>query len=209
MKEKITINSQSSIRIEDNNIIYFDPYNIEYTTNDADLIFITHDHYDHLDINSIDKIIKDTTTIVLPKSIYNNLDNYFNNKNIILVEPNNTYNILNYKIETIPSYNINKPYHKIEYGYLGYIITINDERIYISGDTDITEENKNIKCDIALIPIGGTYTMDYIEAANLINIIKPKTVIPTHYSTIVGTLEDGTNFKNLLNKDIECILLIK
>ena len=112
MKEKIKVNSQSSIRIEDNNIIYFDPYNIEYTTNDADLIFITHDHNDHLDINSIDKIIKDTTTIVVPKSIYNNLDNYFNNKNIILVEPNNTYNILNYKIETIPSYNINKPYHK-------------------------------------------------------------------------------------------------
>ena len=71
------------------------------------------------------------------------------------------------------------------------------------------DELKDIKCDIALIPIGGTYTMDYLEASKFINYIKPKVVIPTHYKTIVGTLEDAIKFKELLDNNIECILLIK
>ena len=205
MKNKITINCQSSIRIDANKIIYFDPFKIDNELHDADLIFITHDHFDHLDIDSINKIKKDNTIIVIPESIKDKIS--FNN--IITVNLNNTYNIDNFKVETTPSYNKDKDFHKKEYNYVGYIITINNERIYISGDTDFLDELKNIKCDIALIPIGGTYTMDYLEAANFINYMKPKVTIPTHYTTIVGTLEDGLKFKELLNKDIKCILLIK
>ena len=205
METKITINCQSSIRIDANKIIYFDPFKIEKELHDADLIFITHDHYDHLDIDSINKIKKDNTIIVIPESIKDKV----NFTNIITVTPNNTYNIDNFKVETTPSYNINKDFHKKENNYVGYIITINNERIYISGDTDFLDELKNIKCDIALIPIGGTYTMDYLEAAKFINYIKPKVTIPTHYKTIVGSLEDAIKFKELLDKDIKCILLIR
>ena len=205
MKNKISINTQSSIRINDQKIIYFDPFKIEKESHDADLIFITHDHYDHLDMDSINKIKKDDTIMVIPDSIKDKV----NFKNLITVSPNNTYNILGYQVLTIPSYNLNKNFHKKEFNYVGYLITINNEKIYISGDTDITKENQEVKCDIALVPIGGTYTMDYHEASSLINKIKPKTVIPTHYGSIVGTLDDGLKFKNLLDKEIECLLLIK
>ena len=90
MKDKITINAQSSIKITDDKILYFDPFKIKNETHDADLIFITHDHFDHLDLDSINKIIKDDTIIVIPESCKNKI----NLKNIIPVIPNKTYNLL-------------------------------------------------------------------------------------------------------------------
>ena len=81
-------------------------------------------------------------------------------------------------------------------------------KYYIPGDTDLTEENKNIKCDILFVPIGGTYTMDYKEAASLTNIIKPKIVIPIHYGSIVGSMVDADKFKELVDNDIECRIMI-
>lgn len=209
MKNKITINCHSSIKITDNKIIYFDPYKINDNYKDADIIFITHDHYDHFDVDSINKIIKDDTILVIPDKM--NVENLLeiNSKNIVKVLPNKTYDIRGYKIETIPSYNINKNFHPKENNWVGYIITINNERIYVAGDTDITSENKKVKCDIALVPIGGKFTMNYNEAAEFINLIKPKTVIPTHYAEIIGSKIDGENFKKLISNNIECILLIK
>ena len=115
-------------------------------------------------------------------------------KNVLLVDVNSSYKILNLSFKTVPSYNINKDFHPKDQGYVGYILNIKGETIYISGDTDALSENKNIKCDIALIPIGGTFTMDYREAAEFVNIIKPKLVIPTHYGSIVGSKQDGITF---------------
>ena len=206
MKDKITINTQSSIRIAGNQIICFDPFKISDRKNDADLIFITHDHYDHLDPTSINNIKKESTCLVVPKSIRPSLANInIKDENIIEVEPNQTYLINGYKVETIPSYNLVKPFHPKDKNYVGYIITIDNERIYVSGDTDNTIEAQQVKCDIALIPIGGTYTMDYQEASELIKVMKPKVVIPTHYGNIVGTLQDGELFKDNL-KNVEVIL---
>ena len=90
-----------------------------------------------------------------------------------------------------------------------YIINLDGEKYYIAGDTDVTSENKQVNCDVAFIPVGGTYTMNYTEAAELVNAIKPKIVVPTHYGDIVGQKDDGEKFKKLLNKDIECEILIK
>ena len=89
------------------------------------------------------------------------------------------------------------------------MLTLNDTIYYIAGDTDITEENKQVKCDVTFVPIGGTYTMDYKEAAELINEIKPKIAVPTHYAAIVGAKEDGENFVKLLDSEIECKIYIK
>ena len=198
------LNAQSSIKITTDRKIYFDPYLIEEETHDADYIFITHDHYDHLDVDSINKIIKEDTIIIMPKSIDKKFDNY-----VLKVVPNNEYIIDDLKFKTIPSYNTNKPFHKKEYDWVGYILELDEKDIYVAGDTDITEENKNVSCDIAFVPIGGTYTMDYQEAADLINTIKPRVVIPIHYSTIVGTREDALKFKELLDKDIECQIIME
>ena len=201
----IEINCHSSIKIMKGIIIYFDPFRINEEKHDADLILITHDHYDHYSPEDIKKVIKKDTIIVAPKTI-----NELNNKeNITFVEPNQTYNINGYKIDTIPAYNINKHFHPKENNWIGYIIEIDGLKYYVAGDTDITPENRQIKCDVALIPIGGTYTMDYKEASELINIIKPKIAIPTHYGSIVGDITDGEKFKKLIDNTIDVQILIK
>lgn len=209
MKNNISLNCQSSIKITSDKIIYFDPYKIEEEVHDADLIFITHDHYDHYDVESIKNIMKDTTKIIIPDKMAPTVLMTFNSKNVIGVLPNNNYELEGIPVETIPSYNTNKEYHPKNNNWVGYILTLNDETIYVAGDTDITDENKQVKCDIALIPIGGTYTMTAKEAAELVNIIKPKTVIPTHYITIVGSKKDEEEFISLIDKNIEIITLIE
>ena len=201
----IEINCHSSIKIMKGIIIYFDPFRINEEKHDADLILITHDHYDHYSPEDIKKVIKKDTIIVAPKTI-NELNN---NENITFVEPNQTYNINGYKIDTIPAYNISKHFHPKENNWIGYIIEIDGLKYYVAGDTDITPENRQIKCDVALIPIGGTYTMDYKEASELINIIKPKIAIPTHYGSIVGDITDGEKFKKLIDNTIDVQILIK
>ena len=196
---EIKVNCHSSICIKYNNIIiYIDPYKIDKNYNDANYIFITHNHYDHLSLDDINRVSKDNTKYIIPN---NDIDK-LNSDNVLGVIPNEDYELDDFKFSTIPSYNTNKPFHKKEYNWVGYILYL-DKTIYIAGDTDITEENKSVLCDIAMIPIGGTYTMDYKEAAELINIIKPKKVIPIHYGTIVGSLEDGNKFADLVNNDIE------
>ena len=197
MKE-IIINTQSSIKIGN---IYFDPFKIEKEYHDADYIFITHSHYDHFDIESINKVKNDNTIIIIPDDpdIKSKLSNY----QVLL--PNNTYEINNIIVDTIPSYNVNKRFHPKENNWLGYVITLDNETYYIMGDTDVTDEALQVKCDYLFIPIGGTYTMDYKEASELTNIIKPKKVFPTHFGSIVGDKEDFNKFKDLINNDIEVI----
>ncbi len=177
---KISVNTQASIRIEsDNKVIYFDPFKINEEIHDADYIFITHDHYDHYDEESINKIKKDTTKIIVPKCLEDK-------ENYLVVEPNNTYTIDDMTFDTIPSYNLNKPFHPKEKGYVSYNVNIDDTYYYVMGDTDVTEESKQVKTDICFIPIGGVYTMDVYEAIDYINKLKPNKAIPIHYGLIVG-----------------------
>ena len=197
----IEVNCHSSIKISKGKIIYIDPFKIKEEKHDADIILITHSHFDHYSEEDIEKVKKHNTIIVAPKTV--------EIPNKISVEPNNTYEILGIKIETIPAYNINKNFHPKSNEWVGYILNIDNERYYIAGDTDITEENKKVKCDIAFIPIGGTYTTTYEEAAELTNIIQPKVVIPIHYGEIVGNKQDAQKFEKLLNSNIECKILIK
>ncbi len=210
MIDNIDINTQSSIKIKSNKIIYFDPFKINSKTSDADIIFITHDHYDHFDITSINNIKNEKTILVIPKSIKSKIrDLDFEEEKIIEVIPNESYTILGYDVETIPSYNIDKPFHPQENKYVGYIINIDGKRIYVAGDTDVTKEAECVKCDIALIPIGGKFTCNYLQVAQLINKIKPEIVIPIHYGSIVGSLNDGEEFKKLIAAPINCVLKIK
>ena len=210
MLENISIIHHSSIKFSDNIKIYFDPYEINENNNDADIIFITHNHYDHYSENDIKKIYNANTKFIIPKDLEKELLNLgIKKENIITVVPNNNYNVLDISFKTIPAYNINKPFHPKENNWVGYLINYNNFTYYIAGDTDITEDNKLIKCDVAFLPIGGKYTMNYKEAAELTNIIKPKIVVPIHYGLIIGTTEDAIEFSKLINKDITCKILIK
>ena len=210
MIENIEVLYHSSIRISKNKVIYIDPFKIDKNYNDADIVFITHDHYDHYSEEDIDKVINKNTTIIIPEELLTKLLRKGINKNaIITVEPNVKYMVQGIKFETIPAYNTNKSFHPKENDWVGYIITLNDIRYYIAGDTDITEENRKVKCDVAFVPVGGTYTMDFKEAAQLINEIQPKIAVPIHYGSVVGTKQDATDFIKLLHSSIKGIILMK
>lgn len=210
MLEGISVLCHSSIKFNKDKVIYVDPYNIDDNYNDADIIFITHDHYDHYSEEDIAKIKIDSTTIIAPQSMEEKILNYgFSKNNIILVKPHQEYKVGEIKFETIPAYNNNKEYHPKNNNWVGYIIEIDNVKYYIAGDTDNTEDNKKVQCDVAFVPIGGKFTMDYKEAADLINEIKTKVAVPTHYGSLVGTKEDALNFSKLLNPEIECKIIMK
>lgn len=210
MLENIEVLYHSSIRINKEKTIYIDPFKIDRNYNDADIVFITHDHYDHYSEEDIDKVINENTTIIIPEELLTKLLRKGINKNaIITVEPNEKYMVQGIKFETIPEYNTNKTFHPKENGWVGYIITLDDIRYYIAGDTDITEENRRVKCDVAFVPVGGTYTMAFKEAAQLINEIQPKIAVPIHYGSVVGTKQDATDFIKLLHPSIKGIILMK
>ena len=210
MLDSVEVLIHSSIKLKKDLVIYFDPYKINKDYNDADIIFITHSHYDHYSEDDLKKVIKDNTIIIIPNDLEEKVIKLgFDKEHILVVKPNEEYNILGINFKTIPAYNINKNFHPRENNWVGYLINIDNITYYIAGDTDITEENRKVSCDVAFVPIGGTYTMNTFEAAELVNEIKPKVVVPIHYGLIVGTKEDAINFKNLIDKDIECNILMK
>ena len=210
MLDNVEVLYHSSIRINKEKVIYIDPFKINETKKDADLIFITHDHYDHYSEEDIDKVIGYNTTIIAPKEMLTKiLKKGIGQDRIIAVEPQKEYMVQGIKFETIPAYNINKMFHPKKNGWVGYVIEIEGIRYYIAGDTDATEESRKVKCDVAFVPVGGTYTMNSKEAANFVNEIKPKIAIPIHYGSIVGTKQDATDFLNILNLEIEGLILMK
>ena len=210
MIENIEVLYHSSIRISKNKVIYIDPFKIDKDYNDADIVFITHDHFDHYSEEDIDKVINENTTIIIPEELLTKILRKGINKNaVITVESNKEYMVQGIKFETIPAYNTNKTFHPKENDWVGYIITLDGIRYYIAGDTDITEENRKVKCDVAFVPVGGTYTMDFKEAAQLINEIQPKIAVPIHYGSVVGTKQDAIDFIKLLHSSIKGIILMK
>ena len=201
----------STIRIQkEGKIIYIDPYDIKEEKCDADIIFITHSHYDHYSENDIKKVRCSGTKIVVTQDLQESAVKLgFSDETIITVKPNCQYCIEKINFTTVPAYNTNKKFHQKESEWVGYILEHENKKYYISGDTDITPENRKIKCDVAFIPVGGTYTMDFKEAAQLINEIKPNIAVPIHYGKIVGSLQDAEKFKELLIPTIECKIMIK
>lgn len=208
MLKNVKVLYHASIVLYDN--IYIDPYKIENETHNAKYLFITHSHYDHFSIEDIEKVRNENTIFfVTPDCKEKLLEIGVDEKRIVTVVPDEMYKFNKIELQVIPAYNIDKEYHKKEYGWVGYLIKINGVTYYITGDTDVNEDIQNIKCDVLFVPIGGTYTMDYKEAADYTNSIKPKYVIPIHYGTIVGKKEDGIEFAKLLDTKIECLIFNK
>ena len=196
MTDNIEVFIQNSIRIRSGvGVIYVDPFRMQEEPKDADFILITHDHYDHFSPEDIGKVCKADTVLVVPEKMAAKAQEVRGMVGKIeTVKPGIYREIGELEFETVPAYNTLKPFHPKSAEWVGYILRIEGERIYIAGDTDATGEAKAVKCDIALVPIGGTYTMDAKKAAELINTIRPDVAIPVHYGHIVGEPSDGDVF---------------
>lgn len=200
----IRVFTQSAIKISgDGKNIYFDPYSLKFANNDADIIFFTHDHYDHFSPEDIAKVSKDNTIFVSPEKMTPEVKKILKGaQTAISVKPYQKIIVDKTETETVPAYNKAKAFHPKSSGFVGYVITVEGKRLYVAGDTDDLKENEKINCDICFIPIGGTFTMDAMEAAEFVNRLKPKTAIPIHYGSIVGKKEDQIVFKNNVDSGI-------
>jgi L-ascorbate metabolism protein UlaG (beta-lactamase superfamily) len=175
-------------------IVYIDPY--ELTDGEtADLILVTHSHFDHFSPDDIDKINGPDTIIVCPSDCEHRLMG-----NIRVIRPYGKTEHKGVKVEAVPSYNLKKEFHPKANGWLGFVVEIDGKRIYHAGDTDLIPEMKELKdIDYALLPVGGKYTMDAEEAAKAAELIKPKVAVPMHYGSVIGSVFDAESFVKLCN----------
>ncbi len=209
MLENVKLLTHSSIRIAKDKIIYIDPFKINKEYNDANLIFCTHSHFDHFSVEDIKKVISENTKIITVEETKIKLMSIgFKEEEIIIVKPNMKYTVDGVTFHTISAYNIKKDFHPKKNNWVGYNINIGGHWYYISGDTDNTREAQKVKCDVAFLPVGGTYTMSYKEAADLANKIMPKVAIPTHYGSVVGSRDDAKMFASNLKQEIDCEIMI-
>ena len=186
--DHIQVNTQSSVRIGGSKVVYFDPFQIRSEKHDADLICITHAHYDHFDPESILKVCNQDTELAAPASMAKELGK------------------LAWKGKLHPAYNKLKPFHPKRNGWLGYLLEMDGRIYYVAGDTDAVKELQEIRCDVALVPIGGKFTMNAREAAGMVNKIKPKAAIPTHYGSIVGKLQDADTFRKMIDREVQVVV---
>lgn len=190
-----------TFKVTGEKVIYTDPFKI--TKQDAaDIILVTHEHYDHCSPEDIRKISGPKTIIVAPADCAAKLKG-----TIKTVKPGDVVEVSGITIEAVPSYNTNKQFHTKDKGWVGYIFTISGQRIYIAGDTDYIPEMKTFRADIALLPVSGTYVMTAEEAVQAALDIKPKIAIPMHYGSIVGSKDDARKFAELLKGKVTVEIL--
>ncbi len=206
MVENIAVLFHSSICVNTGSqVIYFDPYEIIEESHDADVIFITHDHFDHFSPKDIQKISKQDTILVLPEKINKNIiaKAGLSTNNCIWMRAGQTRQIRDLDVEAIAAYNLHKPFHFKKAGWLGYLITMDGVRIFVAGDTDHHSENEQVITDIALVPIGGMFTMNARQAADYINTIHPQAAIPIHYGKVAGKRSDEDVFAEAVEDSIQ------
>jgi len=197
----ISWKGHSGFVIEGNNkLIYIDPYNLQGENEEADIILITHPHYDHCSIADIEKIIKDGTIVVCPAGCQSKIAKLDKGIELRTIDVGETIELANgIAIGGIPAYNINKPNHPKSERWLGYLLKVNGISIYHAGDTDLIPEMKKLagKLQVALLPVGGNFTMNSREAAEAAALIKPGLALPMHYGSVAGSLADAEAFKKL------------
>ena len=189
-------------------VVYTDPFKIRtgparVVNPAADLILVTHEHFDHCSPEDVAKIVADKTVIVCPADC---VEKFPGTLKTMPVKPGDRVNAAGIEVEAVPAYNTNKKFHLRERQWVGYIFTIGGRRIYIAGDTDRIPEMKDFKADVALLPVSGTYVMTADEAAGAALDMKPALAIPMHYGSIVGSEEDARRFKDLLEGKVEVVL---
>lgn len=196
----IYVNTRSSIKITGSKTIYFDPLEIQGNPKDADIIFVTHEHYDHFSPEDIRKVMKEDTKIIAPVSMLEVIEEKGLPTNCLYgVLPGQNGECEGVKYEGIPAYNIDKAFHPKEKNWVGYLVEMDGVTYYAMGDTDVTPEAQVVDVDVIFVPVGGKYTMDADEAAKFIN-QKPRVlVVPIHY----GKQEACDRFIGLLDNEVK------
>ena len=197
MLEKISWLGHSSVKIGGDKIIYIDPWKLK-DGEKADIILVSHSHGDHLSPEDIKKISKEDTVIITTPDCVSQLSG-----DVRAVKPGDEVIVSGITIEAVASYNKDKAFHPKANNWIGFVVTVGGKRIYYCGDTDLIPEMENIKADIVIAPVGGTYTMTAEEAAEAVNLMKPEVAIPIHYDDIVGSIEDAKKFKELCEVPVE------
>lgn len=198
--ENITWLGHAGFKIKGEKTVYIDPFKIR-DSEPADIIIITHEHFDHLSPEDLKNIQTGNTVVVTTPDCYSKVSG-----NVKTISPGRTLIVDGIKIEAVPAYNVNKKFHPKANGWIGVVVNINGKRIYHAGDTDDIPEMSGLKnIDIALLPVSGTYVMTAEEAADAANKIMPKIAVPMHYGAIVGTHVDAEKFKKLCRCKVEIL----
>jgi len=201
MLDKMTWLGHDVFRIDGSKTVYIDPYNIEAGAK-ADLVLVTHDHFDHCSPEDVEKIQQPETTIITEKDAAKKLTG-----NVKTMKPGDSLTIDDVKIEAVPAYNTNKDFHPKANDWLGFVLEMDNVRIYHAGDTDLIPEMKDLNVDIALLPVSGTYVMTADEAVEAALAINPGVAVPMHYGAIVGDSSDADTFKAKLEGKVDVRIL--
>ena len=211
--ENVRVFTQSAIRIEGaaGAVVYFDPFALTdaEAAHDADYVLITHAHYDHLSPEDYARAAGEKTVVVAPASMAGEVAG-LGAAATHLMSAGEKIELPGLTVEAVPAYNVEPErlgMHPRENGWLGYVVTLDGEptRYYVSGDTDQNADNEAVSCDVALVPIGGTYTCDPRQAAAFVNALRPAAAVPTHYGSIVGTYADFDAFAAAVDPAIEVV----
>lgn len=208
--DRIRVLTHSSIRIEAEagTVVYVDPYDLVDETHDADIVCITHAHYDRFSPEDIARVAKPGTRLVVPASMAGEASRA-GIDDVRTLQAGETIELDGIRISAVPAYNVMPErlgFHPRGNGWVGYVLTVDGARLYVAGDTDRNPDNMQVPCDVALVPVGGTYTMDASQAAEFVNALQPRVAIPTHYGSVAGEPQDGEAFAAQVAPDIEVVL---
>jgi len=188
----------AGFKIKGRRVVYIDPFQIPTDAEKADLILITHNHFDHCSTEDIAKIVAAHTTIICATDCLSSVTRVGHVMDIKPMTPGQSLTVMDITIQAFPAYNTNKDFHPKTNEWISYLISLNGVSIFHAGDTDLIPEMAKITCDIALLPVSGTYVMTAQEAAQAAKSIKAKAYIPMHYGSIIGTREDAEEFAGLI-----------
>ena len=169
--------------------VYIDPWELPDEAPKADVVLITHEHFDHYSIGDIKKISGPKTQTIAPNSMLGRVM-----QKVKYLKPGDKIAIDNFTIEAVAAYNEKQSFHPSSSQWLGYILEIDSMRYYHAGDTDFIPEMKGLKVDVAFLPVGGTYTMDAEVAVKAAEAIEARLVVPIHWGKVVGTEQDAVLF---------------
>ena len=200
----ITRIAHDTFRIAGSKVIYTDPYKVT-KRDEADIVLLSHEHFDHLSLEDLEKVCFQGTTVLASPLCKDGLKK-LKVKEIHFLDPGGKHVVGKVEIHAVPAYNINKfrepghAFHPKGEKRLGFIIKMDGTTVYHAADTDFIPEMSSIKCDIALLPVSGTYVMTAEEAAQAAAALKPKIAVPMHYGAIVGSVDDARRFKSLVKE---------